>query len=99
MTDKKTIRDGAAVTENEAVERLVAAFRREMEVDGSLSWDKAARIALVSHPAVEVLDRLSTTCRDYIDYRDTQVAGELYRAIMERTEEARTVLASLPKEK
>ena len=81
---------------DEAAERLVSAFRREMEVDGSLSWDKAARIALVEHPAVEALDRLSGTCRDYIDNRQTQIAGELYRAIMERTEEARTVLANLP---
>lgn len=88
------------MTESEAVERLVAAFRREMEVDGSLSWDKAARIALVSHPAVEVLRDLVES-RIEIESADTE-PDEWIKASkrhVEAEERARTVLASLPKEK
>ena len=88
---------------DEAVERMAALLCEgagwgplaDLGDDLREHWIELARIALVSHPAVEALDRLSGTCRDYIDYRDTQVAGELYRAIMERTEESRTILAAI----
>lgn len=100
MTDKKTIREGAAVTENEAVERLAKLLWSTPDKsrgDGWTmhssdltedDWREVARTALTSHPAVYALRKLL----------DAQCHADGPEVLGHVMQEARNVLASLPKD-
>lgn len=87
------------MTENEAVEKMARAIfaataiapqaRRwdDLYPEERERWCRCARLALTSHPAVEVL-------RDCV--RNAEEYGAMSPSLTQR---ARTVLASLPKEK
>ena len=109
MTDKKTIREGAAVTENESVERLALAMYRGAGMEQTVSWTVnaesnreewrgLARIALTSHPAVDALRRLVESMSEvWVDDETTE--PEELRKYEDAHTHALAVLASLPKEK
>lgn len=113
MTDKKTIRDGAAVTENEAVERMAAEihdatgtrFSRcwsELDEGERAPWRRAARAALTSHPAVEALREL-IEAHDALQATPNHEESKALHFAEDQYEaadnHARSVLESLPKEK
>ena len=93
------------MTENEAVERMRSLIAQAVRERQAESWTTvAARTALTSHPAVEALrelieahDTLQNTPHSDDDYRtELRIAEQNYESAWS---EARSVLASLPKEK
>ncbi len=98
MTENEAVEIAMARSMHDAARQRFGRCWEDLNDEECAAWRRAARLALTSHPAVEVLLALYVAA-DAVWLDDETTTADEHTAYVSALEDARAVLASMPKEK